>query len=112
MCFRRKCFQRRDPRRVGLSRERHPRRVRSFILNARCGDERVNAQEVQYLWRCWNCSNEFVTLVASDEEPTSDAEVTKPFFTSLVVEMKIDCTERSGRAYSKAALRFSVCHCG
>jgi hypothetical protein len=46
----------------------------------------VNAREVQYLWRCWNCSNEFVTLVASDEEPTSDAEVTKPFFTTLVVE--------------------------
>ena len=49
-------------------------------------DEQVNAREVQYLWRCWNCSNEFVTLVASDEEPTSDAEVTKPFLTSLVVE--------------------------
>jgi DNA-directed RNA polymerase subunit RPC12/RpoP len=51
-------------------------------------DERVNAREVQYLWRCWNCSNEFVKLVASDEEQTSDtdAEVTKPFFTSLVVE--------------------------
>lgn len=48
--------------------------------------ERVNAREVQYLWRCWNCSNEFVTLVASAEEPTSDAEVTEPFFTSLVVE--------------------------
>jgi hypothetical protein len=27
------CFQRRDLRRVGLNRERHPRRVRSFILN-------------------------------------------------------------------------------
>jgi DNA-directed RNA polymerase subunit RPC12/RpoP len=49
-------------------------------------DERVNTREVQYLWRCWNCSNEFVTQVASDEEPTSDAEVTKPFFTTLVVE--------------------------
>jgi DNA-directed RNA polymerase subunit RPC12/RpoP len=49
-------------------------------------NERVNAREVHYLWRCWNCSNEFVTLVASDEEPTSNAEVTKPFFTSLVVE--------------------------
>jgi DNA-directed RNA polymerase subunit RPC12/RpoP len=22
-------------------------------------DERVNAREAQYLWRCWNCSNEF-----------------------------------------------------
>jgi DNA-directed RNA polymerase subunit RPC12/RpoP len=49
-------------------------------------DERVNAREVQYLWHCWNCSNEFVTLVASDEERASDTDVTKPFFTSLVVE--------------------------
>jgi DNA-directed RNA polymerase subunit RPC12/RpoP len=49
-------------------------------------DERVNAREVQYLWHCWNCSNEFVTLVASDEERASDTDVAKPFFTSLVVE--------------------------
>jgi DNA-directed RNA polymerase subunit RPC12/RpoP len=49
-------------------------------------DERVNAREVQYLWRCLNCSNEFVTLAASDEQRISDTEVTKPFFTSLVVE--------------------------
>ena len=50
-------------------------------------DERMNAREVQYLWRCWNCSNEFVKLVASDEQTSdTDAEVTKPFFTSLVVE--------------------------
>ena len=60
-------------------------RCGSKLINSEW-DERVNAREVQYLWRCWNCSNEFVTLVASDEEPTSDAEVTKPFFTSLVVE--------------------------
>ena len=61
---------------------------------ARCGsklivpewDERVNAREVQYLWRCLNCRNEFVTLVASDGESFSVAEITKPFFTSLVVE--------------------------
>jgi DNA-directed RNA polymerase subunit RPC12/RpoP len=61
---------------------------------ARCGsklivpewDERVNAREVQYLWRCLNCRNEFVTLVASDGEPFSVTEITKPFFTSLVVE--------------------------
>jgi hypothetical protein len=46
----------------------------------------MNAREVQYLWHCWNCSNEFVTLVASDEERASDTDVTKPFFTSLVVE--------------------------
>ena len=49
-------------------------------------DERVNAREVQYLWRCWNCNNEFVTLVASDEERTSVSEITEPFFTSLLVE--------------------------
>jgi hypothetical protein len=30
---RRECFQQRDLRRVGLNRERHPRRVRSFIPN-------------------------------------------------------------------------------
>jgi uncharacterized protein with PIN domain len=61
---------------------------------ARCGsnlifpewDERVNAREVQYLWRCLNCRNEFVTRVASDGEPFSVTEITKPFFTSLVVE--------------------------
>src|SRR5436190_11523173 len=28
-------------------------------------DERVNAREVQYLWRCLDCRNAFVTLVAS-----------------------------------------------
>jgi hypothetical protein len=49
-------------------------------------DERVSAREVQYLWRCLNCQNEFVTLLASDEEPLSVTEITKPFFTSLVVE--------------------------
>jgi DNA-directed RNA polymerase subunit RPC12/RpoP len=49
-------------------------------------DERVNGRVVQYLWRCLNCSYEFVTLAASDEQRTSDTEVTKPFFTSLVVE--------------------------
>ena len=49
-------------------------------------DERVNAREVQYLWRCLNCRNEFVTLVASDGEPFSVTEITKPFFTSLVIE--------------------------
>jgi DNA-directed RNA polymerase subunit RPC12/RpoP len=50
-------------------------------------DERVNAQEVQNLWRCLNCRNEFVSLeVSKEEQPTSDAEITKPFFTSLVIE--------------------------
>jgi DNA-directed RNA polymerase subunit RPC12/RpoP len=50
-------------------------------------DERVNAQEVQNLWRCLNCKNEFVSLeVSKEEQQTSDAEITKPFFTSLVIE--------------------------
>ena len=50
-------------------------------------DERVNAQEVQNLWRCLNCKNEFVSLEASNgEQPSSDAEITRPFFTSLVIE--------------------------
>jgi DNA-directed RNA polymerase subunit RPC12/RpoP len=49
-------------------------------------DERINAREVQYLWRCLNCQNEFVTLLASDEEPLPIREITEPFFTSLVVE--------------------------
>jgi DNA-directed RNA polymerase subunit RPC12/RpoP len=50
-------------------------------------DERVNAQELQTLRRCLNCKNEFVSVEASEEEPpSSDAEVTKPFFTSLVIE--------------------------
>jgi DNA-directed RNA polymerase subunit RPC12/RpoP len=50
-------------------------------------DERVNAQEVQNLWRCLDCRNEFVSLeVSKEEQPTSDAKITKPFFSSLVIE--------------------------
>ena len=49
-------------------------------------DEPVSAREVQYLWHCLNCSNEFVTQAVTDEIPTPEAEVMKPFFTSLVVE--------------------------
>lgn len=49
-------------------------------------DERVNSHEVQDLWRCWTCQNEFITVEASDEKPPSTAEITKPFFTSLVME--------------------------
>ena len=50
-------------------------------------DERVNAQAVQNLWRCLNCKNEFVSLeVSKEEQQTSDAEIIKPFFTSLVIE--------------------------
>jgi hypothetical protein len=49
-------------------------------------DELVSAGEIQYLWRCESCGNEFVTRVACAEQPASEAEITKPFFTSLVVE--------------------------
>jgi transcription elongation factor Elf1 len=59
----------------------------------RCGSESVNlewhervkAQEFQNLWHCWNCKNEFITVVTSDEREPSVAEITEPFFTSLVV---------------------------
>ena len=49
-------------------------------------DERVNAREVQDLWRCGNCKKEFITTVTSDEKGPSVTEITKPFFTSLVME--------------------------
>ena len=49
-------------------------------------DERVNSREVQDLWRCWKCQDEFITVELSDEQPPSTTEITKPFFTSLVME--------------------------
>jgi hypothetical protein len=49
-------------------------------------DERINAREVQDLWHCWNCKNEFITTIASDEKGPSVTEITEPFFTSLVME--------------------------
>ena len=49
-------------------------------------DERVTAQEVQNLWHCWNCKNEFITVATSDEKELSVTEITEPFFTSLVME--------------------------
>jgi DNA-directed RNA polymerase subunit RPC12/RpoP len=60
-------------------------RCGSHLIHAEW-DEPVNAGEVQYLWRCWNCNNEFITTVASEEKQTPVAEITEPFFTSLVVE--------------------------
>ena len=47
--------------------------------------ERVNAQEIHDLWHCCNCKHEFVTAVTSDEIAPSVVEITKPFFTSLVI---------------------------
>jgi transposase-like protein len=59
----------------------------------RCGSESVNLEwhervegrQFQNLWHCWNCRNEFVTVVTSDEKEPSVAEITEPFFTSLVI---------------------------
>jgi len=47
--------------------------------------ERVNAQEIHDLWRCFNCKSEFVTAATPDEREPSVVEITKPFFTSLIV---------------------------
>jgi C4-type Zn-finger protein len=49
-------------------------------------DERINAREIQDLWQCWSCKNKFITTVTSEEKEPSAAEVTMPFFTSLVLE--------------------------
>lgn len=61
---------------------------------ARCGsrliylewDERLDPHQVQQLWRCLECRNEFVTLRASEGESPASAEIIAPFFTNLVVE--------------------------
>ncbi|WP_342732863.1 hypothetical protein [Bradyrhizobium sp. B117] len=47
--------------------------------------ERINPQEAQELWRCWNCKREFITAVASDGIEPSVAEIAEPFFTNLLV---------------------------
>jgi len=60
----------------------------------RCGSGLVNLEwyepvasgEVQDLWRCWKCQNEFITVEVSDEKPPSVPEITNPFFTSLLME--------------------------
>lgn len=65
--------------------QEHCPRCGSKLVNIEW-DERLSAQEVQHLWHCLNCTNEFVSTVASKGERPSDAEITKPFFTSLVVE--------------------------
>ena len=58
----------------------------NFTLVGLEWDERVNEREIKVLWHCWNCNNEFVTVVASGEQQPSITEITKPFFTSLVME--------------------------
>lgn len=47
--------------------------------------ERVEARQFQNLWHCWSCENQFVTVDRSDETEPSVAEITEPFFTSLVI---------------------------
>ncbi|SFH98776.1 hypothetical protein SAMN05216525_103207 [Bradyrhizobium sp. Gha] len=47
--------------------------------------ERINAQEAQELWRCWNCKSEFVTAAEPDRTEPSAADITEPFFTNLLV---------------------------
>jgi DNA-directed RNA polymerase subunit RPC12/RpoP len=49
-------------------------------------NERVNVREIQDLWYCWNCKSEFITTITSEEKGPSVAEITEPFFTSLVME--------------------------
>lgn len=70
-----------------ISTPRHQKcpRCGSALVNLEW-DERVNAREVQDLWHCWNCKNEFITTIASDEKGPSVTEITEPFFTSLVME--------------------------
>jgi DNA-directed RNA polymerase subunit RPC12/RpoP len=48
-------------------------------------EEDLNPREVQHLWKCLDCRNEFVTLAASDEKRVTDTAIIEPFFTSLVV---------------------------
>lgn len=45
----------------------------------------MGAREVQDLWRCWNCRKEFMTVFTSDDMDPLAAEITKLFFTSLLV---------------------------
>ena len=71
-----------------------PNSAQRHVKCTRCGsglvsiewNERINPREVQKLWHCWRCQNEFTTTHFSDEREPSAIEVTKPFFTSLVME--------------------------
>jgi hypothetical protein len=72
-------------RSIASGREQPCGRCGSELVEAQW-DERVNAREVQVLWRCRNCNSEFVTVAASEHERTAETAVTEPFFTSLVIE--------------------------
>lgn len=69
---------------IANAHEESCKRCGSTFLNLEW-DERVGAQQVAFLWRCLNCSNEFVTMAPRDEEMPSSAAITEPFFTSLLV---------------------------
>ncbi|OJU25259.1 MAG: hypothetical protein BGN91_00650 [Nitrobacter sp. 62-13] len=49
-------------------------------------EERLDPHQLQQLWRCLECKNEFVIPRDSEEESTTSAEIIAPFFTNLVVE--------------------------
>ena len=49
-------------------------------------EERLDPHQLQQLWKCLECRNEFVTLQGSEEESAPSAEIIEPFFTNLVVE--------------------------
>ena len=72
---------------ASISSSRHEKcpRCGSWLVSLEW-DERVNAREVQDLWHCWQCQNEFMTNELSHEKLASVSEITKPFFTSLVME--------------------------
>lgn len=60
-------------------------RCNSKLVNVEW-EEPLNERELQDLRRCWNCNNTFITSVAANEKEPSVAELTRPFFTSLVME--------------------------
>lgn len=48
-------------------------------------EERLDAHQIQKLWRCLECKNEFVTVHASEQENATSTEIIEPFLSSLVV---------------------------
>lgn len=48
-------------------------------------EERLDPHQIQKLWRCLECKNEFVTLHVSEEESATSTEIIEPFLSSLVV---------------------------
>lgn len=49
-------------------------------------EERLDSHQIQQLWKCLECRNEFVTVNAFEEESTTSDDIIEPFFTNLVVE--------------------------